>query len=224
MECIGEKTFKNIPLTYQEKALLLETLRTSPIILDDNQNTVLHMAASITEWPELVNELLSVRPELKGLMNSANKKGITPEDLASNLKTKKSSQAQTAQFLIHPKVVKVSPADVEAIDASVARKLASHQQGISHAPFSPLEKSRLLYSFIGVPFPSTKGNTLLHLAAGIIGYPELTSTLLAVKPHLSKDINKINDEGFSPLGLAYIKDNITAVQALLKAGADPKLA
>lgn len=205
MDCMMTRTLYHESLNFQEKQMLLELLRTSPTILDENNNTVLHMAAAITEWPELTSELLSVRPELKERMNCANKQGITPIDVAIATKAKKPFVRMPSTTFVIP-----SPQMVQELDASIAHKLAL---GDSQPIFySPLEKARILQHLQDMK-PS-QGNTYLHIAAGTLGYPELTSQLLARNPYLKNSINAINEQGYTALDIAHLQGNSDAVKAL----------
>lgn len=191
-ECYMQKVFNNKPLSTGEKNKLLELLRTSQISLDENGNNVLHLAAVIQEWPDLVNQLLSVRPELGWYLDAPNHEGLTPRNLIMRFQTTKQINA--------------------ALDKSIETKMKE-----SHPDYSLLEKARIVEHIRQMP--STKGNTLLHLAAGIRGFPELTQTLLTVDPGLKLVLNDTNDQGYTALHLANIKENPGAVKSLKAAGA-----
>lgn len=190
------------------KTVLLQTFLTSKTILDDDGNNVLHMAAALHEYPELTQELLLNRPELADYLDAPNKKGITPRDLASRLQKQPINQSA-----LQRDTLAIVPQDfVENVDTSIAIKMNTE-----HPTYTQFEKVRILKHFQDMR-PS-KGNTLLHLAAGVKGYPELTQLLLLTEPHLKSAINLINDKGFTALDLANIKGNPEAVMALKAAGA-----
>lgn len=210
MDCFANRTFNKEPLTAEEKNKLLELLRSSSVILDEQQNTVLHIAAALKEYPELVNDILSHRPELKAYLDTPNSQGVTPRNLMLQLQAKTAVPTFSDCFQIT--IVRLPKQIIATLDKSIEAKMKQ-----SHPAYSILEKVRIV-EHIREMVP-TKGNTILHLAAGIQGFPELTQRLLVLDPDLKLVLNNINGEGYTALDIASIKENSHAAEALKAAGA-----
>ena len=234
MDCFANRTFKNMPLSTEEKNSLLGLLRTSQITLDENENNVLHMAAAIKEYPELVTDILLDRPDLVGYLDTPNKQGITPRDLMLRLNTKKTSLnnsntskdqslatvlnslkgSQVTVIQIPKQTIQQS---IEELDNSITAKVVLFHQNRHYEPFTLTEKARIIRIILDMPHPT--GGTCLHGAVDFQGYPELTKDLLAFKPELRHLMNTPDGFGITPLKRAIIRNNWPAVETLMAAGA-----
>ena len=219
----------------KEKNLLLQMFLTSKTILDDDQNNVLHMAAALHEYPELTQELLLNRPELATYLDTPNKKGVTPGNLMLQMQTTKNARVYSDNrgvsitTAFQPSLLKGSQVTViqipkqniqesiEELDKSIHAKVLLMNQGLTHEPYTLAEKARILRILIDLPHPT--GGTPLHGAVDFQGYPELTKDLLAFKPELRHLMNTPDGFGITPLKRAIIRNNWSAVETLMAAGA-----
>lgn len=226
MDCFANRTFNKQPLSTEEKNKLLELLRTSQITLDENGNNVLHLAAAIQEWPDLMTQLLLVRPGLSGYMDAPNREGLTPRNLFFYFQNKaRTIQSNTIPPLVTKNsqitIVHISKQtiqqSIEELDKSITAKVTLFNQDLPYEPFTLTEKARILRIILDMPHPT--GGTPLHGAVDFQGYPELTKDLLAFKPELHELLNVPDNLGVTPLKKAIIRNNWPAFSILMAAGA-----
>lgn len=214
-------TLQASSFTPKEQHILLQTFATSTEILDPQNNTVLHMAVALREFPDLVALLLAKKPHLANYTNCANAKGVTPLILAFHVQN--IGALQTFGLLgTTPavRIIRIPAQNMGQHNVSIITKLAQSQKGIPQS-FTLSEKAKLLEIFKAFEAVDDNGNTPLHLAAGLTDFPELTAQLLARNPELIQNINTINNQGFTPLDLAHLKGNPEAIKALQASGANP---
>lgn len=215
MDCFVTRTFNNEPFSSTEQKNLLALLKSLPVFMDENGNTVLHAAAAVYEWPEAVNELILARPELADYMHQPNNKGTCPADLVRLGQERNNNavlKAATGARLPQISVMNLTKDQIKKLDDGIDAKLALSEQNKPHAPFSNLEKGRILGICIQFPNP-------LHFAAQISQYPEMITHLLAYNPRLAAVINAPNHLGQTPLSIAIAKKNIAAQIILTQLGA-----
>ncbi len=215
MDCFVTRTFNNEPFSPTEQKNLLALLKSLPVFMDENGNTVLHAAAAVYEWPEAVNELILARPELADYMHQPNNKGTCPADLVRLGQQQNNHavlKAATGQHLPQISVLNLTKDQIKKLDDGIDAKLALSEQNKPHAPFSNLEKGRILSICIQFPNP-------LHFAAQISQYPEMITHLLAYNPPLAGAINVPNDRGQTSLSIAIAKKNVAAQIILTQLGA-----
>lgn len=211
MDCFVTRTFNNEPFTPTEQKNLLALLKSLPTIMDENGNTILHVAAAVYEWPEAVNELILARPELAEYMHQPNNKGTCPADLVRAGQERYNQailKAAKVARLPQSNSINVTQDQIKQLDNSIDAKLALSDQNKPHAPFTDLEKGRILSICIQFPNP-------LHFAAQISQYPEMITHLLAYNSQLATTINTPNHLGQTALSIAIAKKNVAA-QILLK--------
>lgn len=95
------------PLDSKAEAYLLEIFLKLPDI-NDKGNTPLHLAAAVQEAPNLLEQLLQKKPDLKNYINSYNHQGYTPLLLA----LKKGSDSGIITLVKHganPKLDSIAP-------------------------------------------------------------------------------------------------------------------
>lgn len=211
------------------KETIIKDFCSFPEIVDaTHKQNILHLAAVAIEMPDLIDELIIARPQLVYYLDSPNNDGVTPRTLMQQLQSQKvtsisvvprpSTSSPVAVIKIPKQTIQESVAELDKI---IAAKIALSNQNRPHAPFSVIEKTRILHIITQMDHP--EGGTPLHLAAGIRGYPELITALLAFKPELRNQLNNTDNKGFTALDIATLKENSAAVDAFRAAGAKENL-
>lgn len=209
-------------------------------------NTILHLAATITEIPDLLTELIDRKPELAEFLHTLNSSGNTPLDIQqaaheivthqlplllepeAKSKTKKrfaldelraiaiKNQSKSSAMVASTLPGVNLPTEEEIATASLEIEIA--QPAKKQKVLTEVDRMNLLSTLLLCTDQNNeyKANGL-HMAARITNFPELMGLLLERNPEFLNHLEDCDYKGLTPFERAIEAQNEGAISALLAA-------